>query len=538
MPLSSFPSLSNNTSNAVRSLKVLKQSKIVPLPTASPDEACCICLNLYGPSHKAVTVLIKDCYHRFGQGCLNEYLDSNSPRSNTCPQCRREWYTRQSSWSTPRDTNITEALTALSLPRAPARVEPRTRVPRMQRRLDIAQVTNNSVINGHLDEVFRRLDLIQDISSEQVASGADTRVRLQAVERRARRIYQELEPLHGDSDVQAPANSTLRGHEIRRRLGQSSVVDTVSRRRWMEAFEVELDDDPYSLMGGANRSRASLPRIVPTADESRTTTETSSNALADVHPALRSSTSAASFNAPGTTRDQRQESNCTRGSSTDEPQGATEPLVLSRAASNIPSDLQNISQVLARLRNSTSPDVETVHGPLPRHAAANLDTAGSEATVCRRPDTRSTIQNPHGTQPVCPGPAGFQAPTTRDASSGLLVARRPHISNRARHDEMHRRALTSFQTSLAAQAPGSSTPTPALSLSAPSRRRFSLGDLVDSPPLRAPPAANSRHSLSTSGRNERNNGQSQRNSAHWLRLLPQVSNLASLREVLLPTRSA
>jgi hypothetical protein len=220
---------------------VLKKSKIVPLPTASPDELCCICLHLYGPSHKAVTVLIKDCYHRFGEGCLDEYLNSDSPRNNTCPQCRREWYKRQSSWTAPRDTNTTHALTPFSQLRAHVRTEPRTRAHRTQRILEQDQTTNNSIISTHLDEVFRRLDLIQDMNNQQITSTADTRVRLQAVERRARRINQDLQTRSENTTVQALPSIALRGNESRRRVGSHGYG------RWIDAFMTEVEDDPYSL---------------------------------------------------------------------------------------------------------------------------------------------------------------------------------------------------------------------------------------------------------------------------------------------------
>ncbi|KAH6870350.1 hypothetical protein BKA58DRAFT_285310, partial [Alternaria rosae] len=184
---------------SVSSLRELRTSHIATLPTASQDETCCICLNLYGPSHEAVTVLITGCYHRFGRKCLGDYLDSESPRNNSCPQCRREWYKRPPAWTAPREVNLTESLLALTFPQEPALVESRARAHRTRNILEQERASNNGVITSHLDEIFRRLDLIQNISSEQHTSTADTRVRLQAIERRARRLHRELQYAHEGS---------------------------------------------------------------------------------------------------------------------------------------------------------------------------------------------------------------------------------------------------------------------------------------------------------------------------------------------------
>jgi hypothetical protein len=186
-------------------------------------------------------VLIKGCFHRFGQKCLENYLNSDSPRNNRCPQCRREWYKRQTSWTTPRDINVTESLIASSLPR-----EPRVRARRTQYALDHEQATNNNLITSHLDEIFRRLDLIQDIGSEQHPSTADTRVRLQAIERRARRLYGELQVAYeGNTGMQAQPSATMREPLMRQRARATRQVEDVARERGMDT----------SLMVGVDRSR-------------------------------------------------------------------------------------------------------------------------------------------------------------------------------------------------------------------------------------------------------------------------------------------
>ncbi|RAR11231.1 hypothetical protein DDE82_000704 [Stemphylium lycopersici] len=278
---------SHETSSTVSSLKALKRSRIVPLPTAGSDEACCICLNLYGPSHKAVTVLIKDCYHRFGQSCLDAYLDSDSPRSNTCPQCRREWYKRKSVVTTRTGVSaITEALTAASLPQAPVRVESRIRSRRAQRMLEYEHSSSDETIAAHLDEVFRRLDLVQDISNEQTTITADTRVRLQAVERRARRIHQELQTAYYAIAPEI-SGSASREHEMRQRPDTMSQRDIVSQRGWMEAFTVNLGNDTYSTAIEADRISTTAQDGRAIREEIYPSTRLSSNEL-EIHPLLRS----------------------------------------------------------------------------------------------------------------------------------------------------------------------------------------------------------------------------------------------------------
>ena len=229
-------------------------------------------------------MLIKDCYHRFGQQCLDDYLNSDSPRNNTCPQCRREWYTRQAAWMATRDISTTESLIAFSLPREPVRFERRARTHRTQRTWTYDRATNNSLINSHMDEIFRRLDLIQNISDEQHTSSADTRVRLQAVERRARRLYQELQRAYEDNSAyQAPSSAGVRTQEPTRDLGTSGQDSRLGRRRLMETNSLELDHNPYSPMSIANHNTDAVPRATPTLEQISARINTSSDSTFDIH---------------------------------------------------------------------------------------------------------------------------------------------------------------------------------------------------------------------------------------------------------------
>jgi hypothetical protein len=547
---------SNNSNNAVRSLRILKQTKIVPIPTASPDEACCICLQLYSPSHKAVTVLIKSCYHRFGKECLNRFLDSDSPTNNTCPQCRCVWYIRQSAWS-PRDTNTTEALAPFSIPRAPARVDSRAATNRTQYDLEHYQNTNNSAISTHFDEVFRRLDLIQDISGERLISTADTRVRLQAIERRARRINQDLQSPQEIPNASGQSDASLRGHEIRRRL-QSTQEDNIARRRWMEAFAVELDDDPYSLMGGANRSRTSLPRTVSLPEEPQVVTETSLNGSLGVHPALRSSPPGLSPEPELTSQHQLRRSNNAISFS-----GLRlEPPTLLRTASIFPSDLASTSCGSSAHGNvtTTTADVNSASAPSRSPTTSALSSTTSDTTI----DWSSDIHNPNF---VGPAPTSLEMiihPSLRpqESHSDSEASPQLNVSDRTPQEDMRRRALDTLQTTLANRTaaggppdptfddfqessttqPAASVPptpvlTPTLILSTREPQRHpNLGNLRDPPTLRAPPPNSGRPSLSGRPRrtaSTRETGQS-KGKPRWLRKFSRVSSLSSLREVVLP----
>lgn len=79
----------------------------------SEQDLCCICLARYdNKSHQAVSVTSNsECEHVFGRHCLDSWLDSTRPNKNTCPICRRMWYTQTpTSVPSPRDTNTSQVL--------------------------------------------------------------------------------------------------------------------------------------------------------------------------------------------------------------------------------------------------------------------------------------------------------------------------------------------------------------------------------------------------------------------------------------------
>jgi hypothetical protein len=201
----------------------------------------------------------------------------------------------------PRDVNLTETLLALSLPREPARVEPRARAHQRRHALEHELASYNSLITSHLDEIFRRLDLVQNISNEQHTSTADTRVRLQAIERRARRLHQELQVAYEDnSGVHMPLSEreqlmAVRERQLRqqeritiqqerdRRQQERATRQAEDRHRVLSRLlTIGLNDDPYSRMRNADRGTTISPTF-STPDQSPETTNTSSESTADVH---------------------------------------------------------------------------------------------------------------------------------------------------------------------------------------------------------------------------------------------------------------
>lgn len=240
-------------------------------------------------------MLITGCYHRFGRKCLGDYLDSESPRNNSCPQCRREWYKRQPAWTVPRDVNLTESLLALTFPQEPALVESRARAHRTRNILEQERALNNGVITSHLDEIFRRLDLIQNISSEQHTSTADTRVRLQAIERRARRLHRELQYAHeGSRGPQMSLNEReallrhrerelrQREREIRQQDRPTRQAEELRRMDLRESFAPGLCDVSRSMTSRAD-TRVASSHTIPTSNERPESTNASSGNSEDAH---------------------------------------------------------------------------------------------------------------------------------------------------------------------------------------------------------------------------------------------------------------
>ncbi|KAI2487078.1 zf-RING-2 multi-domain protein [Pyrenophora tritici-repentis] len=176
------------SSPAIGTLEDFRTTKIVPLPTACPGEICCICQETYDKSHQAVTVLVNNCYHRFGQECLERYLNSGSRQNNTCPQCKRAWYTRV--------TASTNTSSTANLPPVQAQPEPRPTTHETRSTVWQEEDLYHRMANGHLAQALEHLDMVEDIISNRRTTTRDILPVLKIVERRAKEIHDELQ--HGD----------------------------------------------------------------------------------------------------------------------------------------------------------------------------------------------------------------------------------------------------------------------------------------------------------------------------------------------------
>ncbi|KAG9185217.1 hypothetical protein G6011_07761 [Alternaria panax] len=175
-----------------------------------------------------------------------------------------------------------EIFLASSLSQEPGLFERRATSHRTQRTLPYDQATTNSLINSHMDEIFRRLDLIQNISDEQHTSSADTRVRLQSLERRARRLYRELQGTYEENTgYQAPPSATVRAQEATRDPGTYSQSSRIGRRRLTEIHALELGQDPYSPMDGAEYSTNTVQSAASASEDISVRTNTSSDRTFD-----------------------------------------------------------------------------------------------------------------------------------------------------------------------------------------------------------------------------------------------------------------
>ncbi|CAE6995048.1 hypothetical protein PTT_16147 [Pyrenophora teres f. teres 0-1] len=235
MPLSSSTTPSSPTKNSIDTLEHFKTTKIVPLPTASPDEICCICQEQYDESHEAVTVLVKNCYHRFGQDCLERYLNSKSRQSNTCPQCRQVWYTREPATADLENTLSIDSWIAEDLSPFQARPESRPTTHQIRQTLRQDEAFALGMVNSHLGEALEHLNRVRDILSDGGTYASDIIPVLKTVERQAREIH---EGLQHQQDVHVSASS----RECSRLLGDIRRLQA----RIAEA-DSEFDSDPLDL---------------------------------------------------------------------------------------------------------------------------------------------------------------------------------------------------------------------------------------------------------------------------------------------------
>lgn len=231
------------------SLRTFRTAFISPeLGTVSDDDECCICLDRYNDdSHQAVGVTSNsDCGHFFGRQCLEAYLDSTNPGKNTCPICRRKWYTqRPTNPSTPRDTSTVHMLALPGLSRTPLRPSAQSRAPRQRASQEYAQTMDNSTMSQHVELLSRHLDVIEAVEATTTTSYRETRIRLRQVQSRIRAFLERT-----DETSQISANTAI--HDQQPRGVPYSTVERTSR------YLPGHGQDPYSLREAASRD-STLP---------------------------------------------------------------------------------------------------------------------------------------------------------------------------------------------------------------------------------------------------------------------------------------
>jgi hypothetical protein len=228
-------------------LRTFKSAFISPNPdTISDNDECCICLDRYDDgSHQAVGVTSnRDCTHLFGRLCLEVYLESSNPRKNTCPVCRRKWYTRRSIEPlTPRDTNTSHMLAPFSLLRTSARTGAASRETTLQGRL---QAVNNVSMDRHVEQLAHHMQLIEASETTSTHLNREARIRLHQIQGRIRALLERHEGTN-EASANTPLHFTSPRSASYRSEGRTARYLPNSFIR-----EVDHDQDPYSLVAGIN----------------------------------------------------------------------------------------------------------------------------------------------------------------------------------------------------------------------------------------------------------------------------------------------
>ncbi|KAF1931259.1 uncharacterized protein M421DRAFT_408773 [Didymella exigua CBS 183.55] len=236
------------------SLRTFRAIYIIPeRGTLSNGSECCICFDRYDDNaHGPVGITSnRECEHVFGRRCLEAYLDSANPSRNTCPVCRRKWYSRRSTNpSTPRDTNTSQVLsppTQLgSFVRDGFESRARHRLPpladaEMERAVEL--LANNI-------EALEGLERRDTVRLEQ-----DLRVRLQQVEGR----------IHAFLERNITASDVSPGPVLRRRtriLAHNTTETATTHRQDSAVAESNSDQHPYPIYNATfQSSTVSLPDL-------------------------------------------------------------------------------------------------------------------------------------------------------------------------------------------------------------------------------------------------------------------------------------
>lgn len=246
------------------SLRTFRSAFISPNPGAFSDgDECCICLDAYNEvSHQAVGITSNsDCKHVFGRQCLEAYLDSTNPGRNTCPVCRRKWYTRRiTNPPAPRDTNTAQMLAPFNQLRATASDSAESGVPQRYTSGEYMHAMDNVTIGRHVEQLVYNMESIETLEATATQLDQEVRVRLRQIQARIRAFL----------DRNDEAADTFASPAVRRSQSRGVPQATAERglRYSSDSFVTRLDSgqNPYSLPGAAFRnsilllSEAQIPR--------------------------------------------------------------------------------------------------------------------------------------------------------------------------------------------------------------------------------------------------------------------------------------
>lgn len=236
------------------SLRTFRSAFISPNPgTFSDGDECCICLDPYNEeSHQAVGITSNsDCKHVFGRQCLEAYLDSTNPGRNTCPVCRRKWYTRRiANPVTPRDTNTAQILAPFNQLRVHTRESSESGTFQRHSPGEYLYAMDNVTIGRHVEQLVYNMESIETLEATATQLDQEVRVRLRQIQARIRAFLDRNDEAADDFSSPAVGSSRPRG-----------VPQTTTEPRFSpDPLVTGLDNGqtPYSLLGVALRNSTLL----------------------------------------------------------------------------------------------------------------------------------------------------------------------------------------------------------------------------------------------------------------------------------------
>ena len=223
------------------------------------SDECCICLDPYNDSsHQAVGITSNsECDHVFGRRCLEAYLDSSNPGKNTCPVCRRKWYSRRPiNPPTPRDINTPQVLAPPSQLRTFTQDVSEARVIRRGASGERIQPMGDDIMSPWAERLVETMGEIESLEAAAPALDQDVRIRLLQVQDRLRSFL-------GRNNASIETTASAAAQILPPRRVPRSAADRLSRHLSSSVIaELDNGEDPYSLLGAAMQSSTlSLPEL-------------------------------------------------------------------------------------------------------------------------------------------------------------------------------------------------------------------------------------------------------------------------------------